>query len=151
MRKTNLSVAFIIISFGSFLLCFLNHTSISSIREVNHDFDALVYLMIEANLLRRVNELGRQRSLGLILLLFSDQLQFCMTLGHDLLKSLLEMLIESQEILLEGFGFLLVKFSEEHPDAFLSISERISLEFKLSVLLEVLLVPFLTVAALSWE
>ena len=151
MRKTNLSVALIVGSLGSFLLCFFSHTSISSISEVDQDFDALVDLVIDAKLLRRVNKLGGERSLGLILLLFSDQLQFGMTLGHDLLESLLEMLIESQKILLECFSLLLVKLSEEHPDAFFSISERIGLAFKLSVLLEVLLVPFLTVAALSWE
>ena len=151
MSKTNLSFAFIIVRVGSFLLRFLSPTSISSIGEVNHDFDIFVDLLIESKLLRRVNELGGERSLGLILLLFSNEMQLRMALGHNLLESLLEVLIESQEVLLERFSFLLVKLSEEHPDTFFSIFERVGLAFKFSVLLEVLLVPFLTVATFSRE
>ena len=85
------------------------------------NFDAFVDLVSESKLLRRVKKLGGERSLGFILFLLSNKLQLCITLRHDLLESLIEMLIEGQEVLLESFCFLSVNLTQKQPDALLSI------------------------------
>ena len=55
------------------------------------------------------------------------------------------MLVEAQEFLLEGFNLLAVQLCQQQLYALLSALQIIKLNAQLSVLLEVLLVPLLTV------
>ena len=83
------------------------------------------------------------RNIRLIFVFY--KLQFSVALWHNLLESLFEVLVKVYKVLLKSFHLLIIQFQEQHLNTLFCVLQVIELYAKLSVLLEVLFVPFLTV------
>jgi hypothetical protein len=91
------------------------HLSVSNLcipSKADNDLDTPIELGVECNLLRGVDELGRERPLRDVFLADLHQFQRGATLRHNLLECLPKALVEALEGLLESFLLVLVDFLE---------------------------------------
>ena len=136
------------------LLVVCLHLSVSNLcipSEADNDLDAPIELGVECNLLRGVDELGRERLLRDVFLADLYQFQRGATLRYNLLECLPEALVEALEGLLESFLLVLVDFLEQARDAVHGLVAVLGFALQLKVLLMVLFEPLLTVPVLPWE